>query len=157
VDAVPLAYAQSLDVVMYLADTYGRASLRNLLREVGAGKPFREAVLDSFGTTSARLEEEWRDGIRVWYRWVPALVSGGTLWGMISLMLAWAYLRQRRRRRELYAQWDREEEDAERAAGSPPWPDPDPKPHGGIRLAPPSGTKGKTPVVYHDGRYHTLH
>jgi hypothetical protein len=157
---VPLAYAQSLDVVLYLADTYGRAPLRNLLREVGAGTPLREAVLDSFGTTIARLEEDWRDGIRVWYRWVPALVSGGTLWGIISLMLAYAYLRQRKRRKELYAQWDREEEAAEHAAVPTPWPDRDPKPHGGIRLAPPSsgtGAKGGTQVVYHDGRYHTLH
>ena len=158
-ELVPLAYAQSLDVVSYLVDEYGRPALRNLLREVGAGKPFREAVLDSFGTTVSRIEEDWRHGIRVWYRWIPALVSGTTIWGLISVVLAWAYLRQRQRRKELYAQWDREEDAAERekVAGKPPWPDRDPKPYGGIRLGPPNGQQPKAPVVYHDGRYHTLH
>ncbi|MBI5485991.1 MAG: hypothetical protein HY905_01525 [Deltaproteobacteria bacterium] len=157
-DLVPLAYAQSVDIVMYLTDTYGRAPLRRLLREVGEGKGFREAVLDTYGTSVARLEDDWREGIRVWYRWVPALVSGTTLWALISFLLAWAYLKQRQRRRELYARWDREEEAAERAARpAPRWPDPDPKPHGGIRLPLSAEPKGKAPLVFHDGRYHTLH
>jgi hypothetical protein len=164
-EQVPLAYAQSLDVVSYLVDRHGRAALRQALREVGEGKPFRQAFLDSFGTTTARLEEQWRQDIRVWYRWLPALVSGTTLWALISFLLAWAYLRQRRRRAALYAEWDREEAAAERAASATEaktWPDPDPKPWGGIRLtpgqAPPGKSEpGKGPVVYHDGRYHTLH
>ena len=161
-ELVPLAYAQSLDLVLHLTDTYGRAPLRRLLQEVGEGKAFREAVLDSYGTTVARLEEEWRDGIRVWYRWVPALVSGTTLWALISFLLAWAYLKQRRNRRELYARWDREEEAAERAAEQASqsvsrWPDPDPKPYGGIRVRSTGDAKGKSPLVFHDGRYHTLH
>jgi len=157
-ELVPLAYAQSVDIVMYLTDTYGRAPLRRLLQEVGEGKGFREAVLDTYGTSVARLEDDWREGIRVWYRWVPALVSGTTLWALISFLLAWAYLKQRKRRRELYARWDREEEAAEQAARpAPRWPDPDPRPHGGIRLPLSAEPKGKAPLVFHDGRYHTLH
>lgn len=166
-EQVPLAYAQSLDLVSYLAENHGRVALRQALREVGEGKPFRQAFLDAFGTTVARIDEQWRRDLRVWYRWIPALVSGTTLWALIAFLLAWAYLRQRRRRQALYAEWDRQEAAAEREAtasdGSKPWPDPDPKPWGGIRLAPgqgPPGGKagaGKGPVVYHDGRFHTLH
>ncbi len=164
-EQVPLAYAQSLDVVSYLVDRHGRAALRQVLREVGEGKPFRQAFLDSFGTTVARLEEQWRQDIRVWYRWLPALVSGTTLWALISFLLAWAYLRQRRRRQALYAEWDREEAAAERAAApaeSTAWPDAKPKPWGGIRLPPGQAPSGKSEadkgrIVYHDGRYHTLH
>ncbi|MBN1772114.1 MAG: hypothetical protein JXB32_12670 [Deltaproteobacteria bacterium] len=165
-EQVPLAYAQSLDVVSYLVDRHGRAALRQALREVGEGTPFRQAFLNAFGTTVARLEEQWRQDIRVWYRWLPALVSGTTLWALISFLLAWAYLRQRRRRQALYAEWDREEVAAERAAAPAEpkvWPDPDPKPWGGIRpthgQGPPGGKPeaGKGPIVYHDGRYHTLH
>lgn len=161
-ELVPLAYAQSLDVVLYLTDTYGRAPLRRLLQEIGEGTAFREAVLDSYGTTVARLEDDWRQGIRVWYRWVPALVSGTTLWAAISFLLAWAYLKQRKQRKDLYARWDREEEVAEQVAEQATrprsrWPDPDPKPFGGIRVRPPGDAKGKAPLVFHDGRYHTLH
>jgi len=162
-EQVPLAYAQSLDLVSYLVENHGRAALRQALREVGEGKPFRQAFLESFGTTVGRLEEQWRRDLRVWYRWIPALVSGTTLWALISFLLAWAYLRQRRRRQALYAEWDRQEAAAERAAESVRWPDPEPKPWGGIRLPPgqghPSGKpgSGKGPVVYHDGRFHTLH
>jgi len=63
----------------------------------------------------------------------------------------------------VYEQWDREEDAAERekvaAAARAGWPDRDPKPYGGIRLTPPAAGSAnpKAPVVYHDGRYHTLH
>jgi hypothetical protein len=156
---VPLAYAQSLDVVSYVAEKYGRAAIPAILREVGDGRPFREAVLDTLGTTVDRLESDWRHGIRVWYRWIPALVSGTTLWGLISILLAWAYLRQRRRRKELYARWDREQEAAERqaveASGAPAGDEAPPL--DGLPKVPPAGQQAKGPVVFHDGRYHTLH
>ncbi len=153
---IRLAYAQGLDVVSHLVREHGLGSLRAVLHEVGRGRSFDRAAEDVWGMGLAAIETGWRDGIRVWYRWLPALLGGATLWTLISAMLVLAYLRQRRRRQALYAEWDREQEAAEKAAQPSGRESGPAKPWGGIRL-PPDRQPRSPAVVYRDGRYHTLH
>ena len=106
-----LAYAQSFHFVRRLVDQYGVQPIHRWLALVAAGQEWHGAFREAFGTDPATEFRAWRDSVRVWYAWIPAVVSVTTFWGGLSILVIWAYRRVRRRsRRRLAAMAARERE-----------------------------------------------
>jgi hypothetical protein len=113
-----LAYSQSFSLVRRLVDEYGDAAIREWLAGVRGGARWQDAFRQAFGVAPSIVFEEWRDSVRVWYGWIPAIVSVTTLWALLAGLAWWARGAVRRRRQT------RLEALAERERGLYP-PDPD--------------------------------
>ncbi len=64
IDQVRLGYAQSHSVVAYLAQRYGFWHMPGLLKQMGQGISFEEALRREFKSSAERLEKDWK-------RWLP--------------------------------------------------------------------------------------
>lgn len=171
---VNVAYAQSADMVAFMRrGPRDERSFRILIRHLGEGASFREAVPESYDATLGTLERRWRESVAERFQTMPLIVSGTGLWIVLSFLLVIAYVRRRRRHRERLAQWaEREAAEEEalaraeravadqlRARDEPP-PEPEPE-DDGIRILvpdePPQGREPGVPTIEYEGRNHTLH
>jgi hypothetical protein len=175
---VPLAYAESADIVRFLLRTQDQERFRLLIKRLARGQAFEAALRDSYGMDLYNLESLWLEDVKSRNTLWPVLFSGTVLWtfGIGLIVLAWR--RKRERQRVVIARWEREEAiEAERARAlllaraelestpsTPPWSDappplPTPAPlgrsaHGPARSGP---RDSQVPRVQHDGDWHTLH
>lgn len=104
-----LAYAQSGDLVAFLAARHGDASLGALVREMAEGTPMTVALRRVMGESPVQMEREWME------RWenpigkLPAL--GGLLAGAgMTVAGVLAIRRIRRRNQQKLERWEREEQ-----------------------------------------------
>jgi hypothetical protein len=111
---VNVAYAQSADVVKFLEESYGRGFIARLLSRVRRGDEFEPALESLAGSSVRQIERRWRSGLDVWYRWVPTITGGATLWALIAFVLVGAYVRRKREARRLFEKWEQEEEERRR-------------------------------------------
>lgn len=93
-----LAYAQSFHFVDRLLERFGNQPVRQWLGQIAEGVPWRDAYRASFGESFAQSARDWREGVKVWYAWIPALVSATTLWTLLALLVLWGRRRVRARR-----------------------------------------------------------
>ena len=93
-----LAYAQSFHFVQRLINTYGEAAIEEWLATIAAGQDWEEAFRQVYGVPVTREFKRWEKTVRVWYAWVPAVVSFGTLWTGLAILVLWMRRRVRRRR-----------------------------------------------------------
>ncbi len=107
--AVPLAYAQSADFVRYLSRRQDAGRFRLLLKRIARGEPFERAVANSYGEALPTLFVLWQDDAERRYTLLPMLLSGGMLWGLLSLLLVVAWLKKRRRQARTLARWAAQE------------------------------------------------
>jgi hypothetical protein len=153
---VSLAYAESADVVRFLAREADRARFGSLVQRVREGTPFDRALEDAYGTDVRKLEFEWREDVKR-LRWLPLLTGGGLgMFGALGAgLLVAAWIRRHRYAKAKLAEWAREEteqaalraavtESAHEARAESEGPGEPPR-------------VPSTPVVEHDGRWYTLH
>ncbi len=93
---VRLAYAQSDDFVSWLFRNFGVPSIHRLIDGVVEGNSFGEAVEVATGVPFWKLEHSWRSSLPARYTWVPAITSGGFVWGVATIVFLMAYFRKRR-------------------------------------------------------------
>lgn len=93
-----LAYAQSFHFVKRLMDTYGEDKIGEWLLAVSQGTPWQEAFRATYGVPVGREFKRWSKTVRVWYAWVPAVVSATTLWSLLAVLVLWIRRRLRLRR-----------------------------------------------------------
>jgi hypothetical protein len=156
---VALAYAQAADFTGHLLGDLGWHGVRVVLNRLRAGDDFEEAFQAAYGGSVARMEREWRRGLREEWNWLALITGSGALWGVIVVLFVAAYVVVLRRQRRRLAQMEAEEAPLERllsvihdleakAAGS----------HVGggadTAAAAPDNTRTKIEV---DGELHTLH
>lgn len=124
-DEVALAYAQSYDLVAYLArrgasaesdDDGDRSAFRQFLARLAGGESLDGAALAAYGRTILQLEDEWLASLRSRYLWYPIGALGAFLWVVGGVLLFVGWLRRRRQMRHRLRQWEAEEamEDATR-------------------------------------------
>lgn len=163
--AVDLAYAQSSDFVGFmLSGGDERARFRALLRELGNGQPFPQAVEAAYHVQLGYMEREWRATLTQRFgRW-PMLFMGLTsLWVLGAVLLIIGYLRARARGRATMQRWALEEQPVLTAAPTPAATAT--APAGAVQSSLDdffdSRHTGKTepgiPTIVHDGQSHTLH
>jgi len=154
--AVLLAYAESADVVRFLARDADRARFGSLVQRVRAGVAFERALEDAYSTDIRKLEYEWREEVKRHVRLLPLLTGGGLFGALTAALLTAAWARRRKQAKVKLAQWAREEAESEaaiaarrvqRAPGAQELPPDDAAP---TRIP-------SMPVVEHEGRWYTLH
>ena len=62
-EEVGLAYEQSYSLVAYLIQRYGFWRMRRILKAIGDGQPWEEALDQEFRRKLPRVEEDWRDSL----------------------------------------------------------------------------------------------
>ncbi len=164
---VPLAYAQSADIVRYLLRSQDRERFRLLISRLRRGQGFDRALHDAYGMDVYNLERAWLEDVEGRFSFWPVLFSGTVLWTIAVVLVTLAWRRKRAKHKRTMARWAREEalDDAraqrallaldEPSAAPPMWVvarPPDPR-------SPPAkaGRDSLVPKVEHDGNWHTLH
>lgn len=104
-----LAYLQSYNATEYLLKQYGWEGLRRLLREVGQGKSWDDALSQVVGTDQAGFEASWHTALERSYRWVILMDVQIYIFLGITLLVLLAGIAVLRRRRKIYKQWEAEE------------------------------------------------
>ena len=171
---VNVAYAQSADMVAFMRrDLREERSFRILVRKLGEGVSFDEAVRTSYSATLGTLERDWRESLNERFQTVPLLVGGTSVWALLSLLLVYAWVRRRRknrRRLDAWAQQEAEEEEAlaraERAVadqlrareeGQLDLSEAEEEVRILVQDEPPQGREPGVPTIEYEGRNHTLH
>jgi hypothetical protein len=152
---VGLAYAESADVVRFLARDADRARFGSLVQRVRVGAAFNRALEDAYSTDVRKLEYEWREDVKKHLRLLPLLTGGGLFGALAGALLMAAWIRRRRHAKAKLAQWAREEAESDVAMVAhrvnPARAAPDVVPDDGPPRVP------SMPVVEHEGRWYTLH
>jgi hypothetical protein len=146
---VNVAYAQSADIVRYLEKTYGPGYLSAVLWRVRQGDDFDSALESLAGASIRQIQSDWMSRLDVWYRWMPSITGGATLWVLIACLLLVGYLRRRNQARRVYARWEQEELARQKQMEEILWEHWDP-----ATMPKPSDDKSQ---VEHEGQSHTLH
>jgi len=167
--AVDLAYAQSSDFVGFmLSGGDERARFRALMRELGGGRTFPQAVEAAYHVQLGYMEREWRATLTQRFgRW-PMLFMGLTsLWVLGAVLLVIGYLRARARQQATLQRWALEEQPVlTGAALTAAVPSAAPVPPAGAVQSSlddffDNRHTGKSepgiPTIVHDGQSHTLH
>jgi hypothetical protein len=167
-----LAYAEAADVVRFLIRREEKHRFRGLISRLRDGETMDAAMLDSYGTETATLENEWRNDISKRYTFYPVLFSGSLVWMGTLGLFAWGWRKKRKKAAVTLARWAVEEaaEDARRQLALRADPSgPAPRVH--IVLSRTSADDSSTalppvtvprpeidvPKIEHDGQWHTLH
>lgn len=172
---VPLAYAQSADIVRYLLRQEDQSRFRSLISRLRKGQTFNSAMADSYGLDDYTLERVWRAEAESRYTIWPVLMSGTLVWGGAILLSVFAWRRKKGREEKTLRRWAREEALDElrrlRALAEKENPlasiAPGPVPTTPTQASPPSPPNQQGPVlnwgdpavprVEHEGSWHTLH
>lgn len=163
---VPLAYAQSADVVRYLLRTEDQERFRSLIKRLRRGQSFDAALSDAYGLDSYSLERVWKADAESRYTLWPVLMSGTLVWGGAIVLVVLAWRRKRQRQEATLRRWAREEalDELRRIriaqAAKEPLASPGPEP-----VVPPEQgpvvnwgeANSNVPRVQHDGSWHILH
>lgn len=70
-DTVALGYEESYSIVRYLVDRYGFWRIRHLLKTIGQGESWEQAIVQEFHVKLARLEANWRE-------WLPEFLKSSS-------------------------------------------------------------------------------
>jgi Peptidase MA superfamily len=169
---VPLAYAQSADIVRFLLRQEELERFGLLIKRLQRGQSFDAALYDAYGMDQYSLEQAWRSEVENRFTVWPIVFGGTATWTVTMVLVGLAWRRKRQKERLAYNRWAREEAAEElrklRELGAhlrlvkstPPRPV-EPAPAGDVPLAhlPAAASRGEVPVprVEHEGDWHTLH
>jgi hypothetical protein len=106
---VPLAYAQSADVVRYLLRQEDQERFRSLIKRLRRGEAFDNALSDAYGFDTFGLERVWLEDAESRYTVWPVLMSGTVVWGGAMVLVVLAWRRKRQREEVTLRRWAREE------------------------------------------------
>lgn len=105
-----LAYAQSADLIAYIADAHGEQALRVLVAELSGGAPVNAALRAATGVSADVLDQRWRARLEQTDTGLAGLVLDGSWWMLPpSLALVWGAWAARQRNRDRLARWAEEE------------------------------------------------
>ena len=106
-EGASLAYAESLSVVNYIADTYGEEALLKLI-EALRDQGFDTALAFSLGVDLNTLSERWIENVRISPYVVTLVTSSFALW-LMTILVVVAFFRKRRRAQRRKWEWEMEE------------------------------------------------
>jgi hypothetical protein len=104
-----LAYAESFSAVSMIAQDHGDEKLREIIDLLATGEDMDSALMFAIGMNLAQFQQEWMRYLTQHYKWFSILSSSMILWGTVSLIVVWAYLRRKRLKRVKIAEWEEEE------------------------------------------------
>ncbi len=105
-----MAYAESADLVSWIAATHGEAALRTMISALAHGESLDNATRLATGLGVDALDSAWRKRMERSGLWFKGLVNSDVWWGLGAVALGVAWWRRRKRDRERRIRWAREEE-----------------------------------------------
>lgn len=105
-----LAYAQSADLINWLASEYGEQSLGVLVQHMSRGESMNASLYAATGVTSTELEQAWQSRLKDHGLWMAAFFAEGSFFVLViplALVGAWSL---RKRQKETLARWEEEEQ-----------------------------------------------
>jgi hypothetical protein len=99
-----LAYLLSATAVQYLEQRNGEHGFRVLLGNWRREGTLEAALRTTFGTTTGRVEDEWRDWVKLHYGWGSALTSSSLIWLILTVLVLLVWIPRRRRSRRILAE-----------------------------------------------------
>jgi hypothetical protein len=109
-----LAYAQSADLIAYVADEYGPETIPVLVQAIAAGQPVRAAFRTATGESAEEIDRAWRGRLTSGHIELAAFGNDMLWFGLGAPLVLFAFWGVRRRNRLVLARWAREEEAEER-------------------------------------------
>lgn len=103
--AYVIAHALTLD----LLDQTGPDLPKHLLAKVARGLPFEEAFVQTTLMTLEQAETKFWNQQTLWSRWIPVATSSGMLWLLITVLVFYAAIRQRKRAAAIKQRWEDED------------------------------------------------
>jgi len=105
-----LAYAQSADLILWLEETYGRSTVRRLIRQMAAGRSVEGALHDLTGKNMLELDAAWRARLApsTWRFTDPVQWETGLFAG-VGLLLGVVGWRRRRAFKQRLVRWREDE------------------------------------------------
>lgn len=116
---IQLSYDQSYEFVNFLIGEYGQARFHDFMRKLARGEGFALSLETTYGQSVGELEQQWIDGLKVRYNWIPLISSGSALWGFATVLFLIGYWRVKRDRAKRMKAW--EEEERARLIAFDPW------------------------------------
>ena len=110
-ESLMLAYEQGKSVINFIDRKYGTDSILELLDHLKNGEHLDNAVLKTFGLTSAELEKDWLEHLQRTPRWLVYLADNlyGILFFLAALLTIFGFIRRILHRKV----WESEEENDE--------------------------------------------
>ena len=109
-----LAYAQSADLISFLAAEHGPESIPVLVQAIAAGQPVPAAFRHATGRSADELDKAWRARLNSGNIQLASLGNDMFWWGLGAPLVLFAFWGVRRRNRKVLERWEREEEAEER-------------------------------------------
>lgn len=105
-----LAYAESADLIAFVATEYGEDAIPRLVQAMAAGRPVNAAFYEATGELASEVDQAWRARLSQGFLSLAPL-GDGMLWlGAGAPFVLFAFLRVRARNRETLERWDAEDE-----------------------------------------------
>jgi hypothetical protein len=104
-----LAYAQSADLIAWIAGEYGEEAVRSLVHSMAKGEPFRASIRIATGHSASEIDAEWRERLENSTLWLEAIANDGLIMALGGIFLIAGWLGVRRRNKKKLAQWAKEE------------------------------------------------
>lgn len=109
-NAARIAYAQSLSIVTFLLNDYGKPIFHKFIRNLSHGMDTNTALIYSAGVDMKRLELDWQASLKKRYSWIKYLIKNiGLFWFALSVGFLIIYLIKRRKVKHIHERWEEEE------------------------------------------------
>jgi len=100
-----LAYTESLAAFDYLQESYGRESVRELVRALGDGMSVEAAFRSVLGIGYREFGAQFTADVRRRYNLFSLFVDSGLIWVLLALLVVVGWLVSKRRAREVHRRW----------------------------------------------------
>ena len=104
-----LAYAESLNAVVWLVKIAGVEKLWEVIDLLGTGHDLNTAYKQALGWDLATFDAEWQDSLSQRYYWAAIFSNSYLFWGSLGLVFIFVYLWCRQRIRRRLAELERQE------------------------------------------------
>lgn len=104
-----VAYLQSISMVSYLLDNYGREGFISFIRGLREHRNLNYSLKLNYELTMKELEKRWVKKVRLTYSWIPIGTGASTLWFLFTWLLVVGYIRKRAEARRKLRIWEKEE------------------------------------------------
>lgn len=109
-----LAYAQSADLIAFVAQEYGEEAIGVLVQEMAAGKHHNAAFRAATNDSADEVDRIWRGRLEASPLWISAITGDSFFFGLGAPLTLAAFLMVRRRNRKVLDRWEAEDQLAAR-------------------------------------------
>jgi hypothetical protein len=104
-----LAYAQSADLIAFVAQEYGEEAIVVLVQQMALGKHHNAAFRIATGEDSDTIDQKWRARLENSNLWLSGIATDTFFFGLGAPLTIAAFWMARRRNRKVFERWEAED------------------------------------------------